>query len=136
FNKVQLSAALTGAGRVVGTFAYEDGAECLAGVSIWYEPGNQFLDESRSPSWHISTLGRLIFGSDGQQIHWSSFYGEVDPKIRQWWDEVMLPRYKQLSREGLGGGTKKTLLHLRVIGVHPQFQQRGIGKAMVEHMLA
>ncbi|QRW27053.1 Reverse transcriptase (RNA-dependent DNA polymerase) [Rhizoctonia solani] len=83
FNRAQLYAALTGAGRVLGAFVNTDGHERLAGVSIWYEPGNQFLDD----------------------------------------------------REGLGDGAKKNLLHLQVIGTHPEFQ-KGIGKAMVKHMLA
>ncbi|GAB1517297.1 hypothetical protein RhiTH_000343 [Rhizoctonia solani] len=118
FNRAQLYAALTGAGRVLGAFVNTDGHERLAGVSIWYEPGNQFLDDNE------------------QLNHWTSFTRKVDPKIRQWWDEVMLPCYNQLSREGLGDGAKKNLLHLQVIGTHPEFQQQGIGKAMVKHMLA
>jgi hypothetical protein len=45
FNRTQLQAAFTGAGRVFGAFVNPDGTERLAGVAIWYEPGNQFLDE-------------------------------------------------------------------------------------------
>ena len=45
FNRAQLQAAFTGAGRVFGAFV--DGTELkhLAGCAIWYESGNEFLDE-------------------------------------------------------------------------------------------
>lgn len=45
FNRVQLQAAFTGAGRVFGALIDVNGTERLAGVAIWYEPGKQFLDE-------------------------------------------------------------------------------------------
>ncbi|CEL56837.1 hypothetical protein RSOLAG1IB_12027 [Rhizoctonia solani AG-1 IB] len=118
FNRAQLYAALTGSGRVLGAFIDVDGREQLAGVSVWYGPGRQFLDD------------------DEQRGHWTAFARKTDPKVSQWWAEVMLPRYDQLTREGLGDGVKKELLHLQVIGTHPKFQQRGVGKAMIRHMLS
>jgi ribosomal protein S18 acetylase RimI-like enzyme len=47
----------------------------------------------------------------------------------------MVPRYEQLPHDGLGEGVKKGLLHLQVLGVHPEFRQKGIGKVLVRHML-
>ena len=47
----------------------------------------------------------------------------------------MLPAYRKLTHDGLGEGTKKGLLHLQVLGVHPDFQRKGLGVALVRHML-
>ncbi|CAE6484565.1 unnamed protein product [Rhizoctonia solani] len=118
YSKVQLQAAFTGAGRVFGAFINADGVERLAGVAVWYEPGKQFLDD------------------DEQRIYWVQFLNKLDPETRQWWKEVMKPCYHQLTVEGLGEGVKKDILHLQILGVHPDFHRRGVGKALVSHMLA
>lgn len=47
----------------------------------------------------------------------------------------MAPRYDQMTKDGLGEGTKKELLHLQKLGVHPEFHGRGIGKMLVRNML-
>lgn len=47
----------------------------------------------------------------------------------------MLPSYNQLTKNGLGEGAKKGLLHLQVLGVHPDFHQKGIGKRLVRYTL-
>lgn len=117
FNKVQLQAAFTGAGRVFSAVIDANGTERLAGVAIWYEPGKQFLDDEE------------------QLSYWKEFLGKLSPEIKSWWQEVMLPRYNQLTKEGLGEGVKKDLLHLQVLGVHPEFHQKGIGKTLVRYML-
>jgi ribosomal protein S18 acetylase RimI-like enzyme len=47
----------------------------------------------------------------------------------------MLPCYNKLTDDGLGEGTKKGLLHLQILGIHPEFQRRGLGLALVKHRL-
>ncbi|CAE6455048.1 unnamed protein product [Rhizoctonia solani] len=117
YNRAQLQAALTGAGRVFHAFININGLECLAGVAVWYEPGRQFLDDDEQRAYWVPCLSRL--GSE----------------TRKWWQEVMMPCYNQLTVEGLGEGVKKELLHLQVLGVHPDFYRRGVGKALVRYML-
>ncbi|KAJ1310036.1 hypothetical protein OPQ81_006789 [Rhizoctonia solani] len=117
YHRVELEAALTGAGRVFGAFIDTNGVERLAGVAIWYGPGKQFLDD------------------DEQLGYWVPFLNRLRPEIRQWWKEVMLPRYDQLTTEALGAGVKKGLLHLQVLGVHPDFHRKGVGRALVQYML-
>ncbi|KAH7340620.1 hypothetical protein B0J17DRAFT_626981 [Rhizoctonia solani] len=111
YSKTQLQAAFTGAGRVFGAFINVDGVERLAGVAVWYEPGKQFLDD------------------DEQQGYWVKFLNKLNPETQQWWKEV-------LTVEGLGEGVKKGILHLQILGVHPDFHRRGVGKALVHYMLA
>ncbi|CAE6423227.1 unnamed protein product [Rhizoctonia solani] len=120
FHRVELQAAFTGAGRVFGAFVNTEGIDRLAGVAIWYGPGKQFLDDN-----------------DSEQLSYCAhFLNKLDPQNRQWWKEVMFPSYRQLTVDGLGEGVKKGLLHLQVLGVHPNFHRRGVGKALVGYMLA
>ncbi|KAF8610378.1 hypothetical protein BDV93DRAFT_14533 [Ceratobasidium sp. AG-I] len=117
FSRAQLQAAFTGAGRVFGAFV--DGMELknLVGCAIWYEPGKEFLDD------------------EVQLSYWNEFLTHLDLEVKRWWDEEMLPAYRKLTRDGLGEGTKKGLLHLSLLGVHPDFQRKGLGIALVRHML-
>ncbi|KAG8738714.1 hypothetical protein FRC11_001192, partial [Ceratobasidium sp. 423] len=110
--RAQLQAAFTGAGRVFGAFINQDGVERLAGASVWYTPGREFLD------------------SHDQLTFWASFMDSLDPQTRQWWKDVLLPGFEDLTNEGLGEGIKKGLLHLQLLGVHPDFHRRGLGKAL------
>ncbi|CAE6518746.1 unnamed protein product [Rhizoctonia solani] len=136
YHSVELEAAFTGAGRVFGAFIHIDGVERLAGVAIWFEPGKQFLDEYILTIHPPPSAADLVLCySDEQLGYWASFSNKLDSDTRQWWKEVMLPRYNQLTTEGLGEGVKKGLLHLQVLGIHPDFQRRGVGKALVRYML-
>ncbi|KAF8744648.1 Acetyltransferase (GNAT) family, partial [Rhizoctonia solani] len=119
FHRVELQTALMGAGRVFGAFIDIEGVERLAGIAIWYGPGKQFLDEN----------------DPEQLVYWAHFSNKLDPETRQWWKEVMLPRYSQLTLDGLGEGVKKGLFHLQVLGVHPNFHRRGVGRALIDYML-
>ncbi|KAG8714434.1 hypothetical protein FRC11_008474 [Ceratobasidium sp. 423] len=114
--RAQLQAAFTGAGRVFGAFINQDGVERLAGASVWYTPGREFLD------------------SHDQLTFWASFMDSLDPQTRQWWKDVLLPGFEDLTNEGLGEGIKKGLLHLQLLGVHPDFHRRGLGKALNENL--
>ncbi|CUA68942.1 hypothetical protein RSOLAG22IIIB_13864 [Rhizoctonia solani] len=117
YSRAQLQAALTGAGRVFQAFININGLDRLAGIAVWYESGRQFLD------------------NDEQRTYWVPFLNRLDSETRKWWREVMIHCYNQLTVEGLGEGTKKEILHLQVLGVHPDFHRRGVGTALVRHML-
>lgn len=117
YNRTQLRVALTGAGRVFVALVDTDGAERLAGAAIWYEPGRQFLDD------------------DEQLGYWKPFSDTLKPEVQSWWQEVMLPRYEQLTQDGLGDGVKKASLHLQILGVLPEYRQKGTGRALAKHML-
>ncbi|CAE6484340.1 unnamed protein product [Rhizoctonia solani] len=107
YSRVQLQAALTGAGRVFQAFININGLDRLAGIAV----------------------------CDEQRAYWAPFLNRLDPETRKWWKEVMMHCYNQLTVEGLGEGTKKEILHLQVLGVHPDFHRRGVGKALARHML-
>ncbi|KAG8709008.1 hypothetical protein FRC08_018589 [Ceratobasidium sp. 394] len=117
YNKAQFEAAFTGAGRVYGVFLDRREPQKLAGFAIWYEPGKGFLED------------------EAQLSYWREFTKRLKPELRSWWKDVMQPRYAKLADQGLGEGVKKDLFHLQVLGVHPDFQRRGLGSALVKHTL-
>ncbi|KAF8610379.1 hypothetical protein BDV93DRAFT_517508 [Ceratobasidium sp. AG-I] len=117
FSEVQLRCPLTGAGRVFGVFVGGTEPRNLVGCATWFEPGKEFL-------------------GDGAQLSlWSGFVGNLSPEIQNWWSTELLPRYNKFTVEGLGEGVKKGLLHLQVLAVHPEFQRRGLGAALVNEMV-
>ncbi|KAG8738381.1 hypothetical protein FRC12_016784 [Ceratobasidium sp. 428] len=117
YNKTQFQAAFTGAGRVYGMLVGGTEPAKLAGFAIWYEPGQGFLED------------------ETQLRYWGEFAKHQKPELTSWWKNEMLPRYVKLTDEGLGEGTKKDLLHLQVLGVHPDFQRCGVGSALVKYLL-
>lgn len=117
FFRAKLRLALNSSGRVFAALVNSDGADRLVGAAIWYGPGKQFLD------------------GDGQLKEWKSFSDTLKPEIQNWWQEVLFPRHTQLTNEGLGEGVNKASLYLEMLGVHPEYQHKGIGTALVRYTL-
>ncbi|KAI0062407.1 acyl-CoA N-acyltransferase [Artomyces pyxidatus] len=84
----------------------------VAGVAAWYPPG------------------RLAFDSPEQAEGGYNELFDRHPELVDWWMDF-LPKF---STEALGEGFKLASWHLMFIGVRPELQRHGVGRALIEHV--
>jgi len=95
-------------------FAYGENDEVL-GVSAWFPPGRTLLDDPEQ-------------GKDG----YDDFFKKIPEPVSKWWTEKFLPEYDDQTEGSLGAGFKVGTWHLQLLGVLPDKQRLGVGRALVE----
>ncbi|KAF8610380.1 hypothetical protein BDV93DRAFT_601396 [Ceratobasidium sp. AG-I] len=116
FVRMQLEVGLIG-GHIYGAFLGDISPANLVGMSMWYEPGTEFME------------------SEGERGPWNAYMRDLSPEIKQWMDEIMFPRVNSLAVESFGNIPKSTMFQLQLLAVHPDFHRRGLGTALCKREL-
>ncbi|KAI0917923.1 hypothetical protein AcV5_002732 [Taiwanofungus camphoratus] len=90
----------------------------IAGVVSWWGPGRTFLD---SPDQAEAGLNQM--------------FALIPRDLSKWWSEYMLPKFETQSNTALGADTRKNAYNVFSFGVHPDHQNKGIGKALLNVIL-
>ncbi|KAF9010829.1 hypothetical protein BDQ17DRAFT_1347002 [Cyathus striatus] len=88
----------------------------VIGAAVWYPPGREMYD---SEDQRKQALGMLI-----DRFQPTGFW--------DWWAQDFLPKYDKCANEGFGEGVKLASWHLQTLGVHPEYQGKGVGRALIE----
>ncbi|KAJ7131902.1 hypothetical protein C8R43DRAFT_1133570 [Mycena crocata] len=113
----ELLGAYTKAGLVGGQVYFAENLldGDIIGVAIWFGPGQKSL------------------GTPGQRAAgWDPLMARLSPKCRSWWDYFLRLLYDDFVEETLGAGVLLRAFHLQLIGIHPGYQRKGIGRKMLE----
>ncbi|RDB14728.1 hypothetical protein Hypma_016425 [Hypsizygus marmoreus] len=89
----------------------------LIGSALWFGPG------------------RVMFDSEDQNEQaLFPLMEQLDPDLRQWWNDSFTPRYNEVASEALGAGVKKALWHLQSIGTIPAERRKGVARALINEV--
>ncbi|KAJ7648378.1 hypothetical protein DFH06DRAFT_1210086 [Mycena polygramma] len=103
------------AGLVGGQVYFaENASKEIVGVAVWFQPGHRAL------------------GTEEQQAAgWDSLMAKLPKKYCSWWSYFLGFLYNEFVEETLGPGVILKSFHLQLIGVHPDYQRRGIAGKMM-----
>jgi len=94
----------------------------IVGAATWYPPGKLMLR-----------------GAGHRDAPWEQSMSKLTEKNQQWW-EVFYERFDAMNEKCLGENAKLNGWHLQLLGVHPDYQKKGIStafdKAISEKALA
>ncbi|KAF8503008.1 hypothetical protein JB92DRAFT_2816213 [Gautieria morchelliformis] len=115
FN-VPFQRATIAAAAVAGELYVADcGEHEIAGVAAWFGPGRALLD---SP--------------DQGEAGFNALLASFSSGLRTWWMEYFLPKYTAMATEALGEGSKLAAWHLQVLGVRPEYQNKGVAVSLLK----
>ncbi|KAI0749646.1 acyl-CoA N-acyltransferase [Daedaleopsis nitida] len=111
-HKAHLNAALAKNEGEVHIAEWE--GQGVVGVSVWFPPGQKFLETETQ-----------------REAGWKQLMADIGPKLSGYWSRL-LNEYDDMVENSLGHGVKLGGYHLQLIGVLPEFQRKGVGRALLD----
>ncbi|KLO11092.1 hypothetical protein SCHPADRAFT_942348 [Schizopora paradoxa] len=106
---------------VIGGEVYvaEDTSGVIVGASVWFTPGQDFLDsEEQRSAGYDKIMAKLA---------------ETSPKMSAWWTEYFNRHAAETFKNAFGDSHYGVnCWHLYLVGVQPSLQRRGIATALMD----
>ncbi|KAH8831053.1 hypothetical protein DL96DRAFT_1811981 [Flagelloscypha sp. PMI_526] len=93
----------------------EEEKTTIMGAAMWYGPRQKLF---QTPELE-------------QQCGWTEFLGKLSESSRNWWPYIIRESAAGVE-DILGKDVRLNNWHLQLLGVHPDFQRRGIGRKLCE----
>jgi len=98
-------------------YVAESPSKDVIGVALWFGPGREMFDSD-----------------DQNEAALIPFMNKLSPELQQWWSEIFIHKYGELTTTALGAGTKLNAWHLQLIGVVPEEWRKGVASALIDHI--